>query len=163
MLNPPGTRWLVLVNRQDTPQLGTGTPVSCENLLYPVLAHLVTTLVSSWILFLAKVLLPSLRVCVCSKQHGICSLLFDSKAEIALSSIRFLCWKILMFSWWLHSPGKQSGFGCLFLQSWYSGADFADRWSPMCLSPREGMTAVVLPFSCSVVLGQSNGSSAHVN
>lgn len=43
MLNPPGTCWWVLVNRQDTSQLGTGTLVSSENLLYLLLAQLFTT------------------------------------------------------------------------------------------------------------------------
>lgn len=43
MLNPPGTCWWVLLNRQDMSQLGTGTLVSCENLLYLVLAQLFTT------------------------------------------------------------------------------------------------------------------------
>lgn len=35
----------------------------------------------------------------------------------------------------------------------------------VCVSvcPRGRMTAIVLPFSCSAVLGQSNGSSAHLN
>lgn len=39
----------------DTSQLGMGNPVSCGNLLYPILAQLVTTSVSSSILFLAEV------------------------------------------------------------------------------------------------------------
>lgn len=43
MLNPPGTCWWVLLNRQDTTQLGTGTLASCENLLYLILAQLLTT------------------------------------------------------------------------------------------------------------------------
>uniref|UniRef100_A0A8C6J4Z5 Histone-lysine N-methyltransferase, H3 lysine-36 specific n=1 Tax=Melopsittacus undulatus TaxID=13146 RepID=A0A8C6J4Z5_MELUD len=38
----------------DTSQLGTGNPVSCGNLLYPILARLVTTSVSSSILFLIQ-------------------------------------------------------------------------------------------------------------
>lgn len=39
----------------DTSQLAMGNPVSCGNLLYPILAQLVTTSVSSSILFLAEV------------------------------------------------------------------------------------------------------------
>lgn len=74
-----------------------------------------------------------------------------------------MCWKILTFLWLLHSPGKLSP-AWLLLQSWYLWVGLRDRHS-LCvhLSPRGGMTAVVLPFSCSAALGQSNGNSANLN
>lgn len=159
MLNPPGMfHWLVLEDRQDTPQLATGTAVSCEKLLYSSVPRLISPKASKLLRpLLAEVLLvvrcPA-RECVYG-PHGTGS---------AHPQRGRVCWKILTFLLLLHSPGKRSRFRCQFLQSWYLWVDLGDwRCLYVRLSPRMRMIAIVLLFSCSIVFGQSNDSSGHVH
>lgn len=78
-LNPRGMfHWLVLEDRQDTPQLAMGTAVSCENLLYPSVPGLISPKASNLLRPLlgrgpAGCAASSQRVCVRTAWHGICS------------------------------------------------------------------------------------------